>query len=307
MPPPRSLALAGALVALLLPAPAPACSVCGCGDPLLISSDPAATTSTLRLQLDTEFLEVTAGSETVPGMTDELDQRSLRLNVVWRPLDRFSVSATVPYTSKTMKMVGGPVPETTSDLSGLGDADVGARWAAWRLVDLGTGMVQELALTAGTSLPTGSNDAVDASGVRVDEHGQLGAGSWGPFAGLHYRFELGTWVAAASLSGRVHTANDAGYTYGSAVLWSAHGQYLPAQWVVLDLGIDGRRAAADKEDGATVENTGGTVVSAAPGVYVNPTGGLWVFARGQVPFYQALLGEQQVRPTVVIGLQYSVL
>jgi hypothetical protein len=240
-------------------------------------------------------------------MTDELDQRSLRLNVVWRPLDRFSVSATVPFTAKTMKMVGGPTPETTSDLSGLGDVDVGARWAAWRLVDLGTGMVQELALTAGTSLPTGSNDAVDASGVRVDEHGQLGAGSWGPFAGLHYRFEAGKWVAAASLSGRAHTANDVGYTYGSALLWSAHGQYLPAQWVVLDLGIDGRRAAADKDNGATVENTGGTVVSAAPGVYVNPTGGLWVFARGQVPFYQALLGEQQVRPTVVFGLQYSVL
>jgi hypothetical protein len=42
-------------------------------------------------------------------------------------------------------------------------------------------------------------------------------------------------------------------------------------------------------------------------VYLNPTGGLWVFARGQVPFYQALLGEQQVRPSVVVGLQYSLL
>jgi hypothetical protein len=66
-------------------------------------------------------------------------------------------------------------------------------------------------------------------------------------------------------------------------------------------------ARADKENGATVENTGGTVVSAAPGVYLNPTGGLWVFARGQVPFHQGLLGEQQVRPSVVVGLQYSLL
>jgi hypothetical protein len=182
---------------------------------------------------------------------------------------------------------------------------VAARWAAWRRIDLGTGQVHELAISAGSSLPTGSSSAVDSSGVRIDEHGQLGTGSWGPFAGVHYRYEVGRWVAAASLSGRVHSANGAGYTYGAALLWSAHGQYQPARWVVLDLGVDGRDARADEEDGATVGNTGGTVVSAAPGVYVNPTGGLWVFARGQVPFYRDLLGEQQVRPTVVVGLQYS--
>jgi hypothetical protein len=38
--------------------PAYACSVCGCGDPLLASSDPAAITGGLRLQLDTEYLRV---------------------------------------------------------------------------------------------------------------------------------------------------------------------------------------------------------------------------------------------------------
>ena len=308
MPSDSCRALAGAVAALaLLPSPSLACSVCGCGDPLLVSSDPAAITGTLRLQLDSEFLSVTAGSESEPGMTDQLDQASLRLNAVYRPIDALSLSATLPWTSKTMRMLGGPAPETTSDLAGLGDVEIGARWAAWRRVDLGTGQVHELAVSAGTSLPTGANGAVDASGVRIDEHGQLGSGSWGPFAGVHYRYEVGRWVAAASVSGRVHSANGAGYTYGAALLWSVHGQYQPARWVVLDLGVDGRDARADEEDGATVGNTGGAVVSAAPGVYLNPTGGLWVFARGQVPVYRDLLGEQQVRPVVVVGLQYSLL
>ena len=301
-------ALAGLAAALsIAPTAAVACSVCGCGDPLLISSDPAAITGTLRLQLDAEFLGMTAGSEGMPGMTDELRQRSVRLNAVYRPLDTLSFSATLPWTSKTMRMLGGSAPVTTSDLSGLGDVEVGARWAAWRRVNLGTGVVHELALSGGGSLPTGSNGTLDPAGVRVDEHGQLGSGSWGPFLGASYRFEAGRWVAAASLSGRTHTANDAGYTYGAALLWSAHGQYQPARWIALDLGVDGRVARADKDNGATVDNTGGTVVSAAPGVYVNPTGGLWVFARGQVPFHQALLGEQQVRPSVAVGLQYSLL
>ena len=70
----------------------------------------------------------------------------------------------------------------------------------------------------------------------VDEHGQLGTGAWSPFGGMHYRFEQGRWLAFAGLSGRVHSTNGHGYGYGSAVLWSVHGQYVPARRIVLDLG-----------------------------------------------------------------------
>ncbi len=40
----------------LLPAAARACSVCGCGDPLLDAADPAASLGLLRLQLEGEYL-----------------------------------------------------------------------------------------------------------------------------------------------------------------------------------------------------------------------------------------------------------
>ena len=83
--------------------------------------------------------------------------------------------------------------------------------------------------------------------------------------------------------------------------------------MAFDLGVDGRYARADRaaEPGAAamaeVANTGGTVLAAAPGVYFEASGALWLFARGQVPFYQRLTGEQQVRPTVVTGLQLGLL
>jgi hypothetical protein len=76
--------------------------------------------------------------------------------------------------------------------------------------------------------------------------------------------------------------------------------------VVLDVGVDGRHAAADQDSGVAVRNTGGSVLSAAPGVYLDAFSGTWLFVRGQLPFYQRLRGEQEQLPTLIAGVQYQV-
>lgn len=307
----RSRKLVGVLLcgavaaALAVPRPARACSVCGCGDPLLVASDPAALTGQLRVQLDTEYLRVDAGNEAAPSLTDRLAQWSFRLNAAWRPLDALSLSATVPVVSKEIRTVGGGVSTRVSDVTGLGDVELAARWAVWRALSLGRGRVQELAVTAGTSAPTGPN-GVRAAGERIDEHGQPGTGAWGPFAGLHYRFEQADWTGFASASGRLHGENGYRYTYGPALLWSVHGQVLVAKRVALDVGVDGRHAGADRSAGEAVVNTGGTVLALAPGVYANAGGGVWLFARGQVPFVKRFRGAQDQLPSVTTGLQVQV-
>ena len=290
--------------ALLLTAadPARACSVCGCGDPLLLSSDPAALSGQLRVQLDSEYLRMRAASEDQPGAQDALTQWSVRLNAAWRPLDALTLSGTLPVVSKVMRSEAAGTSTLTSDVTGLGDAEVSGRFAVWRAVTLGSGRVQELALSAGTSLPTGANDVVQ-DGARVDEHGQPGTGAWGPFAGVHFRFEQRDVTTFASLSARGHTRNAHGYTYGAAALWSGHGQWFARRWLVADLGVDGRSAAADRAPDGDVPNTGGTVWSLAPGVYLNPAGRAWLFVRGQVPVVQHLRGDQSVSPSVVMGIQ----
>jgi hypothetical protein len=58
---------------------------------------------------------------------------------------------------------------------------------------------------------------------------------------------------------------------------------------------------------AQVENTGGTVLSAAPGVFVNPGSSVWLFVRAQIPFFKDLDGQQDVKPSVSTGLQYQAL
>jgi hypothetical protein len=301
--------LAAALAATLAAAPslARACSVCACGDPLLTAGDPAAIAGRLRVQVDTEFLRVDAGNEADPTRTDRLTQWSYRLNSVWRPIDTLAFSATLPVVSKSMRMVGGGMPaESTSSATGLGDLEAAVRWAPFRSVDLGTARVHEVALSLGTSMPTGAN-GLRQGGERIDEHGQPGTGAWGPFAGVHYRFEQGDWTAFASVSGRVRTENGYGYTYGRALLWSVHGQRFLGRRVAVELGVDGRYAAADRADAAAVENTGGSVLSLSPGVYAKPAGGAWVFARAQLPFVARLRGEQAVYPTVTLGVQLEVL
>ena len=297
--------------------PAQACSVCGCGDPLLAASDPAAITGQLRLQLDTEYLGVDAGTDGQPGFTDKLTQWSYRFNAVYRPFDALSLMVTLPLVSKSIHTVGGGADVTSSNLTGLGDMELAARYALWTSVNIGARRVHELALSVGTALPTGSYDARAADGSLIDPHGQLGTGGWGPFAGIHYRFEQGDWLGFASLSYKLRTEatyfDGSKYKFGDALLWSVHGQYRPVSRVALDLGIDGRYARADRAteaDGALtdgVENTGGTVLAAAPGVYFNAVGSLWLFVRGQIPFYKHLLGEQDVKLSFTTGVQFQAL
>jgi hypothetical protein len=309
------LRLALAAAGLIAAAPALACSVCGCGDPLISTSDPAATSGTLRLQLDGEFLRIDAGTDGVPGSTDQLTQRSYRLNVAWRPIEPVTLSATLPVVSKRIRAVGNGTSVTNSDLTGIGDAELSARYTLLRSVMEEAELFHELAVSIGTAIPTGAHDAKEA-GALIDPHGQLGTGGWGPFAGLHYRVERGEWTGFASLSFRVRTEasyfDGTRYKFGDALLWSLHGQYLVAHRVALDLGLDGRDARADRmvePDGtltSAVGNTGGTLWSLAPGVYVDATAGFWIFARGQVPVVKRLLGEQDVKPSFTVGVQVLV-
>ena len=300
---------------------AEACSICGCGDPLLAASDPAAIAGLLRLQLDTEYLRVDAGTDDRPGYTDKLSQWSYRLNVAYRPTERLSFVATVPFLDKTIHTVGGGTDMLASHLTGLGDAELAGRLAIWQSISYSRRRVQAFALSMGTMMPTGPNDAktVDSTGTAmpVDPHGQLGTGGWGPFAGLHYRFEQADWLGFADLSYRVRTTGSyfdgSTYKFGDALLWSLHGQYHLLPSMALDLGVDGRHARIDRRAMATdfsassVSNTGGTLLSLAPGIYYNAARNFWLFARGQIPFYGNLNGEQSVKPSATLGLQYEAL
>lgn len=301
---PLALPLA-AVVTALWAGPGRACSVCSCGDPLADAAEQAPRANAFRVALETEWLTMRSASEAAEGAQTTLDQYSLRAVGVWSPFDALNLALTVPLVMKRMSDAGGGLghlhgPEHT----GLGDVEVGARWFALNRVDMRSRTRQTLALSAGTSLPTGAND-LSQGGERIDEHAQLGTGAFGPYAGLAWRLQGDAWGAQASLAGRYRTTNSQNYRYGEALLWSTGADWRPAERFAVTLGLDGRLAQRDRDDGAFAPDTGGLVLAAAPAVHVDVGRGAWVSLRAQLPVYTHLYGDQHVGPTVVAGVQYA--
>ena len=301
----RTVALASAAFLVASASPALACSVCGCGDPLVGVGQVAGPAGQFGLELDGQYLYQKAGGEE-PGTLDILNQWSMLLTASYTPIANLNLVVTLPWVWKDMQMeMEDGTRMSSSNLNGFGDMQVGARWFFWEHLDLGNGIRHTLSVSAATFIPTGNNSAVDADGIRVDEHGQIGTGGWGPNAGLFYRMQGDVWSAYAGVWGLYRTVNAYGYRFGAAALWTAVGQYQPLEWLAVALGVDGRVAGFDVQDGVDVENTGGLVLAAVPAVYAKVFPGGWLLAKAQLPFATSLNGIQTIGPVVTVGLRYE--
>jgi hypothetical protein len=301
----RTVALATTAALALEASPASACSVCGCGDPLVGVGQVAGPAGQFGLELDGQYLFQKAGGEE-PGTIDVLNQWSLLLTASYTPLANLNLVVTLPWVWKDMQMeMEDGTRMSSSNLNGFGDMQVGARWFFWESLDLLHGIRHTLSVSASTFIPTGKNSATDAEGIRIDEHGQVGTGGWGPNAGLFYRMQGDLWSAYAGAWGLYRTTNSYGYRFGPAALWTVAGQYQPLDWLAVALGIDGRVAGYDVQDGVDVENTGGLVLAAVPAVYAKVFPGGWLLAKAQLPVATDLNGIQTIGPVVTVGLRYE--
>lgn len=298
----------GFLVALLVVLAAPvshACSVCGCGDPMVLAGDSMPVANTVRFALEYEYLTATARSDDDPDRTESLTQMTLRPVVVYSPFSRVNLVLQVPVVRKdwALSATGAAGAETATPI-GLGDVDLGVRVFLWDATSIRLQRRQNLALTAGTSFPTGADDKTSADGERIDQHAQLGTGAWGPYVGALYAFHQDPWNLLLSVTGRFRTTNSYGYRFGDAVLWSAQLRFRVLEPFAVQLGVDGRYAARDRSGGIQQENTGGLVVSAVPGIAWNVAGPMWLLAQVQIPFLTQLFGEQTIGVTATAGLQF---
>jgi hypothetical protein len=291
-------------VSLLAPGLARACSVCGCGDPLVLAGDSMPVAGTFRFALDFEVLSATALSDDQPGRTESLTQLTLRPVVVYSPVSRLNLVVQVPLVRKDWSLSATATePAETANPTGLGDIDVGARVFLWESTSIASQTRQSFALAGGTSIPTGSDDET-VDGERLDQHAQLGTGAWIPYVGLLYAFHHDPWNFLVSVTAKFPTTNSYGYRYGNAVLWSATVRFRIVESFALALGVDGRQAQRDTSEGVVQQNTGGLVVAAVPGFAWNVAGPVWLLAQVQVPFATSLYGVQSVGVTGLASLQF---
>jgi len=298
-----ALALGSLLGGVAWEAPAGACSICGCGDPLLSASDAVPVVGQLRLDLTAEYLTASARSDDDAAVTERLAQTTLKLVAGYSPVARLNLVVSIPAVLKQWNASGGSSNSQSASPYGLGDIEAGARLFLLDSIDVHQLSRQSVALTVGTSFPTGPDDAT-VDGARLDQHAQLGTGSFGPYVGLQYRFARDPFNVFASLTGRMHSTNDYQYRFGNALMFSVQFQYHPIDRLAIHLGVDGRWAARDTSLGAPQENTGGFALAASPGLQFNVVADLWLTAQVQLPFYTHLYGEQSLGPIVSGGLQY---
>lgn len=301
----RYCALAGALFLALVPMKAlQACSVCGCGDPLLAAGSAMPMAGQLRLSLDGQYLYVTAAGEE-PGTTENLAQSTFRAVMVYSPNTSLSLVLQMPWVRKNWWTDDPAETLNATDNFGLGDMDLGGRWFLWQDLHLADRWDQEIALSAGASLPTGdSNITVD--GQLIDQHAQLGTGAAGPYVGLLYGYNGARTGLSLNAAYRYRGTNYQGYQFGQALSFGADGHYRVLEPLSLTLGLEGRYADYDQDWGADQANgdTGGTVLDLTPGFGWQIGEGVGVTGRVQIPFYTNLFGTQMVSPTYDLSVQY---
>jgi hypothetical protein len=257
------------------------------------------------MAVEGEYLTANAQSEDQPQSTEYLTQMTFSPVLVYSPVNTLNLVLRVPIVSKDWSLNDGTVDTESIDHAGLGDVDLGARWFLFNSISLRKQSRQNFAVSAGTSFPTGPNNATTAEGQRLDDHAQLGTGAFGPYLGVLYAYHRDPWNLFVSLTGHAHTTNSYGYRYGSALLSTIRGDYRPWDRIAFLLGIDSRYAARDTLNDELQSNTGGLVFAATPGVTVNIFEQLWFHARVQIPFATHLFGVQHVGPTVAGSIQYS--
>lgn len=280
-----------------------ACSICGCGDPLQAAGDALPVPGGFRLTLDGEYLTAKADDEGDPGRVDLLTQKTLAAGLAYSPTQDLSLTLQLPFVIKEAKGEGGSLPDESLTASGLGDLNLGFRYFLWRDADWQAKGSQAFAVSAGSYIPTGPNNLEDA-GTRIDEHDQLGAGSWAPYGGIFYALRQGSWNVTAHFTAVLHAANSYSYRYGDALKWGLQGKYDLAENLALSLGAEGRHADQDNDTGLAVDNTGGTVADLTPGLWLSPLEGFGLYSRIQIPVFTNLVGAQTVGPTVTVGTQF---
>ncbi len=277
--------------------------MCGCGDPLFAAGDSKPMAGTLRVAFDYLVLSARAQSDDNPAQTESLVQQTFLPVLVYSPTNELNLVLQVPLSWKQWTLVGGGLPTESASPFGVGDIEFGLRYFVWTDTDFTELRRHSIALSAGTSTPTGADD-IEVDGERIDQHAQLGTGAWGPYLGLLYTFAQPRWNVTATLTGRYRTTNSYGYQFGAAVLFGVAARYFFVENFGLSIGLDGRQALHDVQNGQSQLNTGGFLLALVPGFSWNLTGALWLQAQVQIPVASHLYGVQSVGPVVTAGLQF---
>lgn len=274
-----------------------ACATCLCGDPTLTTMGTEKPFAG-RMRTGVEYL---SRGETVgePGAGEHvIEEQRLTYNFSYALNTKWIVAASLPLVTKHVDRYD----LSSEQASGVGDMDVYARWFIGG-DDLFP--ARELwGLQFGLRLPTSTEQY--ANGEPVDFDAQPGAGATIPSIGAWYGYYRTPWFFYASVIYQ-HAVDDGyqGYQAGDVFLVTGQAQYALNPKLAIQFGLDTRFKDQDRYYGAVDEDSGGTLVMAAPGLAWTPLED-WVVNVGvQLPIIQNGHGRQDEDPTYRLGVIYD--
>jgi len=277
-----------------------ACSQCECGSP----TPPGYILETAYQRFSYGLEDRYASKENAlsddPGHEEQWEHKISGL-LFYRPSDRLGMQLRIPYVFKTNnEFVTGEDPSKTKS-SGFSDMALRARLEVARFVSA-SAPPRSLALIFDATAPTGSNNAKDDSGERLEAHLQPGTGAWAGMAGVSYDVGLPGSALSASVLYRANSTSDHGYRYGNTLLANAGYARTMARGWEAALELNARSAKRDvTEEGPEDPNSGGQLLYVAPSIRYLFRGLGSVQFLVQVPVAQDLYGDQTEHTTARLG------
>ncbi|MET0553486.1 MAG: hypothetical protein ABW221_10650 [Vicinamibacteria bacterium] len=250
-----------------------------------------------------------AGGRLLPNFHQEFAARqtALQVDVAYGLTTRLSSVVSVPLRSRyavdhvffpapgvDLHADAGPGPSRqTLAIAGLGDAQIGLRYAVSRAVTGGVAV----------KLATGATDRVDEYGQIDDPMHQPGTGALGVVGTLQAAGRLGRvdWLLSGSY--QTNGTSGRGYRFGDeAIVAAGASRRIAGAWTATLL-AKGQHAARNRFDGTDSPSTGATLVSIAPGFRVQLPRSGTLYASAQLPVYRSVNeGQLAARVIVAVGL-----
>jgi len=294
-------ALAVAAV-ILAPAPAAACSMCRCSDPVFSAlGEGLYSYGGFQVALDWNRLNQSEGAAGGPDFEAQI-RNTLTATIAYGWQDRLTVVAQIPYTFNHLTTSDGV---ETADAVGDPSFFVSARlWSS--PFTQGLGRRAWISALFAVKTPWGNNDETE-NGVRLDEHVQPGTGATnltGGINGLYLIDEDSSIYGSVAYTGTGR--NDFGYKYGNNVQANVVYDRKITEWLDGLLEVNFLDAKHDQVDAAGVidPNTGGKSLYLTPRIGVHVVKGLVLRAAAQFPVWKDLNGIQDIKPAYTAGLTY---
>jgi hypothetical protein len=306
---------AAALLLLLSPAAALACSACGCTLTSDWVGEGLSAQPGLRAELRYDYIpqtdlrsgthRVDRGSIALP--TDrEIEQHTYNHYVTagldWSQGD-WGVTVQAPFLSRPHDTIAeGDTDISHSHTNGLGDLRVTGRWQGFG----GSGVT---GVQLGLKLPTGGFHQTFQSGPQagepVDRGLQAGTGTTDLLLGLYHFGALAggfDWFAQVNAAIPLNTRED--YRPGNAALAAAGVRYTAWSGVTPQLQLNLRVAAQDTGLQSDHDNSGGELLYLSPGLTARLSPRVRLFGFVQLPVYQRVIGYQLTpKVTASAGVQ----